>query len=568
MGGQRHHPSPGRAALAVGGAALVALLLIGALAAGQRLRGEVSPTGDRLARAAAATPESAGLRPVETAQALAARTGASVRVLGPDGRVLAQAGPPDAWRRGDAALAGRLATLASGSWQLRAGAVEASGGLVAGRRVALRATLPPGVGTIDAVELAILGGAALLLAAIAGLVAGLAGRRRARRLERLTTAAEALAAGRPATLEGSVPPAWRPLVAALAAASERTGELSRAAELGVDGARAAIGPMDHPVALRSASGARTRNPALERLLDELPQGDALALEEAIEEGLTGRGPFSRRLEPSDGRVLEVESWGASGGRVVSVGERTEQQRLRALRLQLSGAAARQLQGPVHEIQAAGAELFTHVPARAGRDVRRLLAAADRMESLLGKLLRGTPHDPRSAPLRLRSVGVAGFLWGLAHRWDQALRTSALRVEVQVADGLPPVRTDPTLAEEVLAELIDNAAKFTQRGGTIRLAARATAEGGVALEVGDDGPGLHPADAAHATTRFFRGRGAEGLPGAGLGLGVAAALAERLGGRLVVDPGPGGRARLELPSATGNGGAPGSGAERALAGAAA
>jgi signal transduction histidine kinase len=344
-------------------------------------------------------------------------------------------------------------------------------------------------------------------------------------------------------------------------------ELNRAAELGMDGVTAALAPLPYPVAARTPAGGRVRNAALERLLGGLGAADAGAVAEAVEEGLRAQGLVARRLDLTDGRVLDVEAWSASGGRVVAVGERSEQERLRALRLQLSGAAARHLQAPVRALQSAGAELFAQVPASSAPAVRRVLAAADRMDALLGKLLRGTPHDPRAAPLRLRSVGVAGFLWGLAHRWDKALRTSALRVELSVEPDLPSVRTDPALAEEVLAELIDNAAKFTPRGGTVRLSARAAPEGGVVLEVGDTGPGVHPADAVHATTRFFRGRAAEGLPGAGLGLGVAAALAERLGGRVRVVAGEGGRAALELPSANGSAGGSDAAAEPVLAGAA-
>jgi two-component system sensor histidine kinase BaeS len=121
------------------------------------------------------------------------------------------------------------------------------------------------------------------------------------------------------------------------------------------------------------------------------------------------------------------------------------------------------------------------------------------------------------------------------------------VELDIAPDLPDVRTDPALVEEVLTELVDNAAKFAPRGGTVSMSVRA-AEGVVLIEVADTGPGLSPEDAPHATERFFRGRHSESIPGAGLGLGVAAALATRLGGRLVVEPGPGGRIRLEIPVA--------------------
>ena len=65
---------------------------------------------------------------------------------------------------------------------------------------------------------------------------------------------------------------------------------------------------------------------------------------------------------------------------------------------------------------------------------------------------------------------------------------------------------------------------------------------------DTGPGIR-GDEIHAVPeRFARGSAAAGLPGAGLGLGVATALAERLGGRLTLAAGPGAPARLELPAA--------------------
>ena len=76
----------------------------------------------------------------------------------------------------------------------------------------------------------------------------------------------------------------------------------------------------------------------------------------------------------DGRALEVDAWGVPGGRMVTVGERTEQARLAALRRQLTGSAARHLQAPVSEVQAIGSDLLGQVPATAAPAVRRVLAA--------------------------------------------------------------------------------------------------------------------------------------------------------------------------------------------------
>ena len=90
--------------------------------------------------------------------------------------------------------------------------------------------------------------------------------------------------------------------------------------------------------------------------------------------------------------------------------------------------------------------------------------------------------------------------------------------------------------------------FTPRGGTITLAGRSRAGGMVELSVADTGPGVPSEELSLVTERFGRGSGANGFPGAGLGLGVATALAERLGGSLTLEAGPAGRARLELPAA--------------------
>src|SRR5204862_7967729 len=126
------------------------------------------------------------------------------------------------------------------------------------------------------------------------------------------------------------------------------------------------------------------------------------------------GAVARALPLGDGRVLEVESWPAAGGRVVTVGERTEQERLRSLRRRISGAAARQLLSPVVDIQRLGGELVREVPAALAPSAGRLLAAADRLEWLVSRLLRGTAHDPGLRLPRREPVGLAGLLWGLAH----------------------------------------------------------------------------------------------------------------------------------------------------------
>ncbi len=265
-------------------------------------------------------------------------------------------------------------------------------------------------------------------------------------------------------------------------------------------------------------------------------------------GLTSAGPVSRRLSLSDGRALEVEAWAVPGGRMVGVGERTEQARMEAVRRQVTGSAARHLQTPIAEIRSLSSDLVAQVPSTAAPTARRIQAAGDRLDRLVSQLLRGTANDPRAEAPRLRPVGAAGLAYGLGATFDRRLRDRGLRLETDLPRDLPPVRTDPALVTEILSELIGNSAMFTPRGGTITLAGRSRAGGLVELSVADTGPGVPGEELSLVGERFGRGSGANGFPGAGLGLGVASALAERLGGRLTLEAGPAGRARLELPAA--------------------
>ncbi|HET6691694.1 MAG TPA: ATP-binding protein, partial [Miltoncostaeaceae bacterium] len=229
-------------------------------------------------------------------------------------------------------------------------------------------------------------------------------------------------------------------------------------------------------------------------------------------------------------------------------DRSEQARMAVVRRQVTGAAARHLQAPVSEIQALGSDLVGQVPSSAVGTVRRIQAAADRMERLVGQLLRGTSNDPRAHPLRLRPVGAGGIAYGLGTAFDRRLRDRGLRLETALPSDLPPMRTDAALVHEILSHLIANSATYTPRGGTITLSGRALPGGTVELAVSDTGPGIAGDEVHGITERFARGATAAGLPGAGLGLGVATALAERIGGRLTVEAGPDGAARLELPAA--------------------
>jgi signal transduction histidine kinase len=112
----------------------------------------------------------------------------------------------------------------------------------------------------------------------------------------------------------------------------------------------------------------------------------------------------------------------------------------------------------------------------------------------------------------------------------AERGISLRIEGE--PGLE-VEADGELLFEALCNLVDNALKFTPRGGRVRLCAHST-PGGPLLEVADNGPGIAEPERAFVTKRFYRSPAHAGVDGHGLGLSLVAAVADLHGFRLTFD----------------------------------
>jgi signal transduction histidine kinase len=117
-----------------------------------------------------------------------------------------------------------------------------------------------------------------------------------------------------------------------------------------------------------------------------------------------------------------------------------------------------------------------------------------------------------------------------------------------------VQADRGLIAQALSNLLDNAVKYTPEGGAVGLSVKRLSSGEIELTVSDSGPGIPPEDRDRAVERFVRLEQSRSLPGSGLGLSLASAVAEAHRGRLVLDtaghppPNVGLAARLVLPSA--------------------
>ncbi len=124
--------------------------------------------------------------------------------------------------------------------------------------------------------------------------------------------------------------------------------------------------------------------------------------------------------------------------------------------------------------------------------------------------------------------------------DEALRLLAMRarakditIKIKMDPTLPKLLMDRRAADQIIINLVNNAVKFTQKGGEIEISAMQVSDGGFEWCVKDNGPGIPENEITQALTAFTRGTFAtkRDIDGAGLGLPIVSALMEVHGGRL-------------------------------------
>lgn len=179
-------------------------------------------------------------------------------------------------------------------------------------------------------------------------------------------------------------------------------------------------------------------------------------------------------------------------------------------------------------------------------VDRAMADLDDITAVFQALLRIAEIEAgarRSAFARFDAAPIAA---GLAELYEAAAEAHGLQLSIELANPLP-VWGDTALVQQALANLLDNAVKFSPPGGRVTLSGEAR-DGRVRLGVQDQGPGIPDADRARAADRFYRGEAARQTPGYGLGLALARAVAALHGGTLTLgDNAPGLRATLDVPA---------------------
>jgi signal transduction histidine kinase len=178
-------------------------------------------------------------------------------------------------------------------------------------------------------------------------------------------------------------------------------------------------------------------------------------------------------------------------------------------------------------------------------VERAIADLDGIVAVFQALLRIAEIEAGSRRSAFARLDLASLLAGVAELYGAVAEEKGITLSVQAPEHLPAFG-DRELVQQAVANLVDNAVKFSPAGSAVRLSASVT-PGGVDIVVADQGPGIPPADRARAGERFFRGEIARSTPGSGLGLALVQAVAQLHGGSLhFSDAEPGLVAILSLP----------------------
>jgi signal transduction histidine kinase/HAMP domain-containing protein len=324
--------------------------------------------------------------------------------------------------------------------------------------------------------------------------------------------------------------------------------------------QAAIDSFPHPVLVIEPAGhVELANPAACKLLGVKPAGDGAALPwqppeplgaplaEALrhQQAYLPQG-FDRTvpLRGSDGerfflpRILPIrDPVGGTLGAAVLLEDVTRFRLLDEVKSNLVATVSHELKTPLSSLRLVVHLLLEEtVGPLTPKQLELLLDARDNTERLLvmiNNLLDLARVEEGRRQLELQSILPGDLLSAAAEEFRPRAEDRQVELTIEAAADLRAVAADPMQIGHALHNLLDNALKYTPRGGRVTLGATAT-DGSVVLSVADTGPGIPPEYLPHIFERFFRVPGRSDTGGTGLGLAIVREIATAHGGTATVE----------------------------------
>jgi two-component system sensor histidine kinase MprB len=248
------------------------------------------------------------------------------------------------------------------------------------------------------------------------------------------------------------------------------------------------------------------------------------------ENVTETGDLSERIDV-DGRDELSRLAGSFNAMLGALEESSRAQR------QLVADASHELRTPLTSLRTNIEVLASERKLPAGERERLLTDVVDQlseMTTLISELIELARGEQQTAePEEVRLDLVAADAVERARRNRPAV-TFTTNLQESMVQGVPAT------IERAVANLLDNAAKWSPPGADVEVAVR---DGEVSVR--DHGPGIDEEDLPYVFDRFYRSRSARGRPGSGLGLAIVRQVAVAHGGEVVAEPADGGGTRMTL-----------------------
>ncbi len=299
----------------------------------------------------------------------------------------------------------------------------------------------------------------------------------------------------------------------------------------------------------------TRSSSGTGLIEVIRAPRLLEIVERAKDGETAHAEFVWPGPPRRMLLATAAPEGARGQCVLVLRDVTELRKLETMRRDFVANVSHELRTPVSIISAnvetltGGAELD---PVRSQEFLSAVQRNAERLTHMVNDLLDLSRIEAGSYDLALGPMTAEGPVGGVLDLLETSANAKDITLEVVAEDDLAFV-ADAHSLEHVLVNLVDNAIKYTPRGGTVGLSARSNGDEAL-FEVWDTGPGVPESHRARLFERFYRvdpGRSRD-MGGTGLGLSIVKHLVEAMKGSVGMQPREGGGSVfwLRLPAAPG------------------
>lgn len=218
------------------------------------------------------------------------------------------------------------------------------------------------------------------------------------------------------------------------------------------------------------------------------------------------------------------------------------------REEIIGVVSHDLRNPVTAVKMLSRAVLSETDAGTGQAQNILLIAkaAEQMDGLIRDLLVVNRLDAGKLAIHQEPTDPSSLLTGSLQTLLPLVEEKAIKLDMQLAVGLPKVLADRERIQQTISNLVGNAIKFTPPGGKIIVRTQSTAEE-VIVSVIDNGAGITADQLPNVFDRYWQSSRTD-REGAGLGLTIAKGIVEGHGGRIWIEsaPGEGTTASFTLP----------------------